>query len=293
MAENEPNKIDKLEVRRAFSRSAESYDEVAVLQREIGNRMVERLDYVKLQPSVILDAGAGTGHCSNLLLQRYTKAKIISLDFALPLLTKAGKRGRWLRRPHCLCADFEHLPLADQSVDLVFSNVAIQWCSDLPKALQEFMRVLKPNGLLMFSTFGPDTLKELRAAWAEVDDQVHTSDFVDMHDIGDMLVQSQYADPVMDAEHLTLTYETVNGLVKDLKSLGAHNATQQRSKGMTGKNRWQSMLKAYEQFRIEGRLPATYEVVYGHAWRPEKLQLQTVSDNGDVFVPVNFVGKPR
>lgn len=291
MSDQQSNTIDKLEVRRAFSRSADSYDEVAILQREIGNRMVERLDYVKLEPKVILDVGAGTGHCSELLLQRYTKAKIISLDFALPLLSKAGKRGRWLRRPNCLCADFEQLPLADQSVDLVFSNVAIQWCTDLPKAFREFIRVLKPNGLLMFSTFGPDTLKELKAAWAQVDAQSHTSEFVDMHDIGDMLVHSQYADPVMDAEHLTLTYETVNGLVKDLKSLGAHNATQKRHKGMTGKKRWQSMLNAYEQFRVDGRLPATYEVVYGHAWRPEKLHIQSVSDNGDVFVPVNLVGK--
>ena len=291
MAVNERNKIDKQAVRRAFSRSAETYDDVAVLQREIGSRMIERLDYIKLQPRVILDAGAGTGHCSGLLMQRYTKAKIISLDFALPLLTKAQHRGRWLRRPHCLCGDFEQLPLADQSVDMVFSNAAIQWCNDLPAAFQEFMRVLKPNGLLMFSSFGPDTLKELRAAWAEVDDETHTSDFVDMHDIGDILVQSQYADPVMDAENLTLTYETVNGLVRDLKSLGAHNAMQQRNRGMMGKSRWQNMVQAYEQFRIDGRLPATYEVVYGHSWRPENLQLQTVNDNGEVFVPVDLVGR--
>jgi malonyl-CoA O-methyltransferase len=293
MTEKHANRIDKQAVRRSFSRSAESYDDVAVLQREIGHRMVERLDYIKLQPQTILDAGAGTGHCSNLLLKRYARARIISLDFALPLLNKAGRRGRWLRRPHCLCADFEQLPLADQSIDLVFSNVAIQWCSDLNNAFREFMRVLKPNGLLMFSTFGPDTLKELRAAWAEADDRSHTSDFVDMHDIGDMLVNSQFADPVMDVEHMTLTYDTVNGLVKDLKSLGAHNATQQRNRGMTGRKRWQKMLAAYEKFRTEGRLPATYEVVYGHAWRPEKLKSQVVSDNGEVFVPVNLVGKSR
>ena len=290
MNDNHPqNPVDKKSVRESFSRSAADYDRVAVLQREIGNRMLERLDYIRAEPAVVLDAGAGTGHCSAGLLNRYKGAKVISLDFALPMLHQARKQGRWLRRPDCLCADIEKLPLADQSVDMIFSNVAIQWCTDLQQTFAEFIRVLKPDGLLMFSTFGPDTLKELRLAWAAADgkDRPHTSQFIDMHDIGDMMVRSQCADPVIDAERMTLTYESVAALVKDLKTLGAHNAASARQRGMTGKQRWKDMEAAYEQFRVEDRLPATYEVVYGHAWRPK--QLKQVAVNGEVHIPVDLV----
>ena len=286
------NSLDKSHVRQSFSKSAQDYDQVAVLQREIGERMLERLDYVKLKPDIVLDAGAGTGHCSDGLLKRYNKAKVLSLDFALPMLHQAVKKGRWLRRPSCICGDIEHLPLADQSVDLVFSNVAIQWCTDLQQTFSEFMRVLKPEGLLMFSTFGPDTLKELRSAWAQVDQLPHTSQFVDMHDIGDMLVHEQFADPVIDAERMTLTYKNVSLLVKDLKMLGAHNADSNRQRGMMGKQRWQSMVRAYEEFRQQDRLPATYEVVYGHAWRPAELKVKQQSVDGEVFVPIDLVGRP-
>jgi malonyl-CoA O-methyltransferase len=283
------NPVDKKRVRESFSRSAKDYDQVAVLQREIGDRMLERLDYIKSEPAVVLDAGAGTGHCSAGLLNRYKKAQVISLDFALPMLNQAAKQGRWLRRPSCLCADIEQLPLANESVDMVFSNVAIQWCTDLQQTFTEFMRVLKPEGLLMFSTFGPDTLKELRHAWAIADgaDRQHTSQFIDMHDIGDMMVHAQFADPVMDADHMTLTYEKVAGLVKDLKTLGANNAASGRQRGMTGKQRWQAMEKAYNTFRVDDRLPATYEVVYGHAWRPRVLK--QIAVNGEVHVPVDLL----
>lgn len=279
--------IDKQQVRQSFANAADCYDSIAVLQREIGDRMLERLDYVKLQPSVILDAGAGTGHCSEQLLTRYKKARIISLDFALPMLAHARRRGRWLRRPACVCADIEKLPLASQSVDMVYSNVAIQWCTNLQQTFDEFMRVLKPGGLLMFTTFGPDTLMELRQAWAQVDGTAHTSDFIDMHDVGDMLLQSRFADPVMDAERLQLTYENIRGLVDDLKGLGARNASQQRQRGMTGKQRWQGMCNAYEQFRVNNRLPATYEVLYGHAWRSEKMAPQQFSNGDAVHVSMN------
>ncbi len=284
--------FDKLQIRQAFSKAAEDYDDVAVLQREIGLRMLERLDYVKLQPQRILDAGAGTGQCSEDLLKRYRKAQVISLDFALPMLKHARRRGRWLRRPHCVCGDIEQLPLADSSVDLLLSNVSIQWCNDLQNTFDEFMRVLRPGGLLMFSTFGPDTLTELRQSWSQVDGYQHTSHFWDMHDVGDMLMQSQFADPVMDTDKMQLTYADVGALVRDLKGLGAHNAASARPKGMTGKQRWQQMTSAYEQFRFDGRLPATYEVVYGHAWRSvaltdELLAQRKAAAKGEFVVPVN------
>lgn len=290
MTVQQDNPVDKHKVRRAFSKAASSYDQVAVLQREIGERMLERLDYIRCEPQVILDAGAGTGYCSDCLLKRYKKARVISLDFALPMLHQAGRQGRWLRRPSCVCGDIEQLPLADQSVDMVFSNVAIQWCNQLENVFSEFLRVLKPEGLLMFSTFGVDTLKELRQAWSEIDGYSHTSDFKDMHDIGDAMVHARFADPVIDAERMTLTYQQVSDLFKDLKMLGAQNASANRQRGMMGKGRWSAMQQAYEKHRdADGRLPASYEVVYGHAWRPQKLKMVQSSGAEEYQVPVDLL----
>jgi len=259
--------IDKQQARRAFGRAVDTYDAAAVLQQETGRRMLERLDYVKLQPQRVLDIGCGTGLHTEALLKRYPKAEVIGLDFALPMLTNTRMRGRWLRRPKCLCGDLDFLPLASHSVDLVFSNAAIQWSQDPASAIAEMHRVLRPGGLLMFSSFGPDTLHELRRAWSEVDGFEHVHGFIDMHHYGDMMVGAGFADPVMDRQNLNLTYATVPALMRDLKAIGANNAGGGRSRALTGKARLQALVEAYEQFRdADGRLPATYEVVYGHAW---------------------------
>lgn len=259
--------IDKRCARRTFGNAAETYDAAAVLQHEIGRRMLERLDYVKLQPQRVLDIGCGTGVNTEALLRRYPRAEVIGLDFALPMLAQTRKRGRWLRRPHCLCGDLDSLPLAAHSVDLVFSNAAIQWSQDPAAAIAQMHRVLRPGGLLMFSSFGPDTLKELRHAWSAVDGADHVHGFIDMHDYGDMLMGAGLADPVMDMENLCLTYDTVPELMRDLKAVGANNAAAGRSRSLTGKTRLKALAGAYEPFRnSEGRLPASYEVVYGHAW---------------------------
>ncbi len=280
-----PTPVDKRQARTAFSRAAERYDEVAVLQREIGRRMLERLGLVKLAPELIVDVGAGTGIAAVELVERYPGAQVIALDFALPMLQLARGRAPGQGRMSCLCADLEHLPLPDASVDLLFSNAALQWCNDLDHAFREFLRVLRPGGLLMFSTFGPDTLQELRAAWGAVDDDIHVSSFPDMHDVGDALVRGRFADPVMDVDRITLTYDEVEGLMQDLKVLGAHNVTADRHRGLTGKRRMAAMKAAYESFRSDGKLPASYEVIYGHAWAPDS------NPQGDVVsVPVDEIG---
>ncbi len=274
--------IDKGAARRAFNRAAKGYDEVAVLQREIADRMLERLDYIRLQPRQVLDLGAGTGYALNGLQRRYPRARILALDFAEGMLHQARRRSRWPRRPQCLCADVESLPLAGGSVDLIFSNATLQWCNDLERSLQECLRVLRPGGLLLFSTFGPDTLLELRAAWASADDQVHVGTFVDMHDIGDALVRTRFAEPVMDVERLTLTYGRARDLMRDLKLLGAHNVLSRRPRGLTGRGRLASLEAAYEAYRQDGRLPASYEVVYGSAWVPAQKPVA-----GGVAVPLD------
>lgn len=277
--------LDKSLVRRNFAHAADQYDAQAVLQHEIAERMLERLDYVRLQPKRILDIGCGTGAACAHLLKRYPKAQVIGLDFALPMLAHARKRGGWLRRPKCICGDLDHLPVAAQSVDLVFSSSAIQWSQDPAAALQEMARVLRPGGLLMFSSFGPDTLRELRQAWSDSDGQPHVHGFLDMHHYGDMLMAAGFADPVMDCERLRLTYAEVGDLLRDLKVIGASNAVQTRPRGLTGRTRLQAMQQAYEQFRdAEGRLPATYEVIYGHAWGAQQRR-----SGSEVQVPVDVL----
>lgn len=276
--------IDKRWARRAFERAAAVYDQAAVLQREIADRMLERLDYVRVEPRTILDLGAGTGYAVEPLQRRYRKARVLALDFALNMIREARRRGSWLNRPGCVCADAESLPFADGSVDLVFSNATLQWCTDVEGTFRELLRVLRPGGLLMFSTFGPDTLRELREAWSVADGFSHVNLFLDMHDIGDALVRSRFAGPVMDAERITVTFDSVRGLMRDLKLLGAHNVTAERPRGLTGRQRLAAVEQAYEPHRRDGYLPATYEVVYGHAWAPEQ---KPVADG--VAVPLSKI----
>jgi malonyl-CoA O-methyltransferase len=271
--------IDKARACRAFSRSADSYDEAAVLQREVSRRMLQRLDLVTLTPKNVLDLGCGTGDQTHQLMQRYPGARVHALDFALPMLAHARKKGRWLRRPACVCGDMEQLPFADNSMDLICSSLAFQWAADPPQLYRECLRVLCPQGLLMFTTFGPDTLYELRNAWAAADSFAHVSPFMDMHDLGDIMVNSGYAAPVMDVERIVLTYGAVDDLMHDLKAIGANNATRQRARGLTGKARMQVMRDAYEDFRRDALLPATYEVVYGHAWAPRDKEASVSVDD--------------
>lgn len=275
---SEAHEFDKRNVRRSFDRAAATYDAAAVLQREVERRMFERLDYVKATPAVALDAGSGTGSGARELARRYPDAQVIALDIALSML-QAGRASRpWLQRMGIsrqriasVCGDVERLPLKAGSVDLIWSNATLQWATDLPATLREFRRVLRPGGLVMFSTFGPDTLKELRAAFAAADGHSHVNRFVDMHDIGDMLVHARLADPVMDMEHITLTYGTVRDLMRDLKAIGAHNVTAGRPRGLGGRQALKAAEEYYEAWRRNGVLPATYEVVYGHAWAPHAI----------------------
>jgi malonyl-CoA O-methyltransferase len=281
--------IDKKEVRRAFSKAATTYDAAAVLQREVCQRMLEKLDIIKLQPARVLDVGSGTGWGSRQLGERYKGADIVALDIALGMLQAArGTAGWWQKlfgsKQRFLCADVEALPLATQSVDMVWSNLAVQWCNDLPATFTGLHRVIRNDGLLMFSTFGPDTLKELRVAFDGVDGYNHVNRFADMHDIGDMLVAAGFADPVMEMEKLTLTYDDARAVMQDLRDIGAHNATAGRSPGLLGKTKWARIVQNYETLRRNGKLPATFEIIYGHAWRAQPKQTK----DGRAIVKTSF-----
>lgn len=274
--------LDKRRVRLSFDRAAATYDQAAVLQREICARMAERLQYIKLKPRLILDAGSGTGFGSRLLRERYAGSHVVELDIAPGMLRASRqKQPGWKRllpflaAEQQICGDIEALPLRAGSVDMIWSNLALQWCNDLDAAFAGMCSALEIGGLLMFSTFGPDTLKELRLAFGALDGDTHVNRFLDMHDIGDALVRAGFAAPVMDMETITLTYDDLAGLMRDLKALGAHNANQGRGRGLLGKAAWQRLQQGYEALRRDGKLPATYEVVYGHAWKGEKKQPNT------------------
>lgn len=259
--------LEKHQVRRAFERAARDYERVAGLQHEIGARLLARLDVIKLMPNRILDLGCGTGFCAHALRRRYRKAEVVGLDIASAMLREARRGDGWFRRGRWLGGDAECLPFADASFDMVFSNLALQWC-DPDRVFQEVARVLRPGGLFMFTSFGPDTLRELRHAWAAVDGAPHVHGFIDMHDLGDALVRARLAEPVMDVDRLTLTYKDVMSLLRELKDLGAHNVAHDRPRVLTGKGRFARFRAAYETQASDGRIPATYEVVYGQAWGP-------------------------
>ena len=272
MQETSAYLIDKSWLRRSFDRASGTYDAAAILQAEVRKLLLERLELTALSPRVVLDVGAGTGHAARALKRRYPRAHVVALDASLGMLRAAGKQQSWLRGFGRLCADGERLPLADGSVDLVLSNFMLQW-SDPDTVFAECRRVLAPHGFLSFSTLGPDTLHELRRAWHEAgrqhgDAHSRVNQFIDMHDLGDALVRAGFAAPVLDVERYTLAYRDVRHLAADLKAMGAHNATGGRPKGLTGRRLFDAMCAAYEAFRVDGRLTATFEVVFGQAWAP-------------------------
>ena len=277
--------MDKARVRASFDRAAQTYDAAAILQKLVRTEMLSRLDLVKIKPQVILDAGCGTGHGSFALKKKFGAAQVVSLDIALGMLQKTHQQqpllSKIFKQKNLICADIEHLPLANSSLGMVWSNLAFQWCNDLDGAFKQVARVLQPNGLLMFSTFGPDTLKELRAATNN--GNTHVSRFIDMHDIGDALTRAGFSAPVLDVEHYTLTYDDVRAVMRDLKAIGAHNATEGRARGLQGRGFLQQLAQNYEQFRVNGKLPATFEVVYGHAWKSE-----AKADLGIGVSPITF-----
>ena len=281
--------LDKSKTRRSFERAAESYDGAAVVQRRMADELLDRLELLKLSPARILDAGCGTGYALPGLMRRYPGAEFILLDFASPMLRRSRLPGSG--GVVFICGDLENMPLAAGSVDMVFCNAVLEWC-DFGAVLTEFLRVLKPEGLLTFATLGPDTLVELRAAWRQVDDGVHTHSFTDMHNLGDALTARQFTAPVMDVDYVTVTHRDLNSALSDLKDQGAANAAGARARGLTGKGKFREFERVSGSFRnAEGLLESTCEIVYGHAWAP--LQINLDDGGGGVAVPLDQLRRRR
>ena len=268
--------MDRRAARHGFDRAAGSYAQASVLQRELARRMAERLDYVKLVPRAVLDLGCGIGADLPVLEYRYPNAAIAGCDLSFAMLARVPRDRSWMRRmlgrrknDALVCTDAGRLPFRTGTFQLVWSNLALDWADDLGEAFAEVLRTMEIGGLFMFSLCGPDTLKELRRAFLAADAKPHVHRFIDMHDVGDLLVSRGFADPVTDMEMITLTYDRVEDLLGDLRRAGAVNADAERRRGLTGREGWKRMLMAYEAMRHEDRLPASFEIVYGHAWKPE------------------------
>lgn len=273
--------FDTQQVRRAFSRSASHYDAAAQLQHEVESRLLESLDYLndpalaRAPPQVLLDLGCGPGRAAVAMRQRWPRARVLALDLALPMLRETRKRSSgWrnvLQRPvELVCADVRALPLAEGSVDVLFSSLCLQWVEDLPAVFAGFRHVLKPGGLLLVSSFGPDTLFELRDAFAPADAVPHVSPFASMAQFGDALVHAGFRNPVLDRDEFVTTYRDLPELMRELRAIGATNALHSRRHTLTGKARFAAAAAAYEaERRSDALLPATWEVTTAMAWAPE------------------------
>ena len=257
--------LDQSALRRACDRAAPEYDRHAVLYRQICERLMARLDYIRCDPQTVLDVGAGTGQAAQVLLARYRTSKVIAADISRGMLRTIDRPKRWRRKPECVQCDAQALPIRDASIDLLVSASTFQWCCNYPQLFAEIKRVLSPSGVLLFATFGPDTLSELRYAWTQVDDAVHVHEFTDMHVLGDAMLNAGLVDPVVDSERLRLTYTHPRAVMHDLKAAGSVNASQRRPRGLRGRSTLQRLLRAYPR-EADGACVATYEVVYGHAW---------------------------
>ncbi len=260
--------LDRAQVRRQFAAAATTYAEHDALQREAQDELALRLDYCLEEPARILDIGAGIGRGSEALVKRYPKAEVLAIDLARPMLRQAAGRSRWRRRFSCVAADARQLPLPKKSVDLIWSSLCLPWCDDLAAVFREWVRVLRSGGFMALSSVGPDTLKELRQAWAEVDDNPHVGRFLDMHDLGDAMLAAGLREPMLDVSRYTLTYPEPMALLRELAGLGTRNADQSRLRGLTGKHKFDKFLEALEAQRVDGRIPVTVELVTAHAWGP-------------------------
>ena len=258
------NHLSSSDVARSFSKAASTYDAAAFFQRIAGERLFERLDYFKLEPKKIVDLGCGTGVFTRQLSERFPAAEVTGVDIAEGMIEWCKQQSS---AEQYVCANALALPFEDNSVDLIFSNLTIQWVENLQDLFNELNRVLKPEGLLLFTTLGPDTLNELKQSFAQVDQYQHVNDFIDMHHVGDAMLQAKMLDPVVDAEPVVISYDKASELMRDLKDIGAHNIDSRRNSGLMGPKKLRAVEKAYRQFALEdGKLPATYELVYGHAF---------------------------
>lgn len=291
----QPFRLDRRAVERSFNRASTQAATAAQWPAKVADELLERLQYFRLAPRVIVDLGCGAGLAAAQLRRRYPRARVVALDSAFMMARVARRRQRFWRRYDCVCADGRALPLAAQSVDLVFSNLMLPWC-DNPEALfAQVQRVLRPGGLVLFSTCGPDTLNELRTAWARADSASHVSAFADMPQLGAAMSQAGLSEPVMDRELRVTHYPDVRSLMNELRRLGVRHAAADRRRTLTGPARLQTMIDAYESMRSDSGIPASWDFIYGAGFAGTA-RTDAVGSSTEFAVPVGAVrsrGRPR
>lgn len=263
---SQPRTLDFRHLQRRFDRAASTFDGVDFVHRKTAAGLMDRLGPMLIDAKRILDLGGATGSASRDLGKRFRRSSVIVLDASHEMLRKAGKKRSWFSRVSTLRGNAMALPLQTGCVDLVFSNLLLPWIDDLQAMFVEVARTLKKGGLFVFSALGPESLSELREAWASVDEHQHVNPFADMHDIGDGLVQAGLRDPVLDTDFLNVSYRDTKSLFRDLTLLGARNCLSARAKTLTGKGRFRDMEDRLSCRFKDGLLELRLELVYGHAW---------------------------
>lgn len=273
--------IDLRARRRFLAKAASSYAEVAYFDHLISDELHQRLTLFKYQPKTILNYGAKDAYSEHFLRERY-EADIISMDVGESFLAS-------FPAPWPVVAEGEMLPIKSASVDLIFSNLMLHSANEFQKALSEFRRVLKPKGLLFFSMLGRDTLKEWRESFSSVSPYPHVHDYADMHDVGDALLKNRFCDPVVDVEYVQIDFSSPLELIRELKKSGNSNAHLERSSGLMGKKAWKKALDYYQRFSCDSVFPASFEIIYGHAWVPAEDGPSTLNEKGEATFPVHLL----
>lgn len=275
--------LDNVQILRQIKATHATYDQFAAVQKELTRRALSRLDYIKQQPQCILDLSLQSRDSEPVLRRLYPTAYCVSTSPVI--LDLPARPWRFFRKSQPrVVVPFADLPFQESSIDFIFMSLKLLWVNERQRLLQDCYRVLKPGGMLLFTTLGPDTLSELRQAFLAGDQYDHVHPFMDMHDIGDMLVQVGFQQPVMDVEHVVLEYQTLSGLTEDLRKTGSTNALIKRERGLMTPRQWKRVEQAYPRL-AEGAYGATFEWIYGHAWVGQ--HKQHIQEGKTVFVPLS------
>ena len=253
-------------IRRRFERAADSFDGADFVHEKTRDGLLSRLEPLIVEATTVVDLGSATGAAHRPLGKRFGRPRLISIDVAHRMLVKARAKKAWLSKTAFVQAGAAALPLADESVDVVFSNLLLPWIDDPDAVFREVARVLRKGGVFAFATLGPDSLQEIRRAWAGIDDGAHVNRFPDMHDIGDALVGAGLRDPVLDVDRLSVSYRSSRRLFADLSAVGARNAARRRHPALTGRRRFEAMVNALEAAGGDDGIVLDLELVFGHCW---------------------------